>query len=975
MVLPAHRPFRSGSGLPTVCDIRTSSPVLVGRDRELSALAELVAERPSAVLLEGEAGMGKTRLVQELLNRPGIAGGRVLTGACQPLREPFPYGPVLEALGGVADIPLGPLSPVVGVLRPLLPEIAGLLPEQPEPLPDKAAERHREFRAVRELLAACGPVLLVIDDLHWADEHTRDLLWFVLARPPRDLGVVVTYRSEDLGTRGPLGMPYRPAEGVRAARIQLGPLDVPAVRELASAILDAPRVAEDFAARLHEAGGGIPFVIEETLRALRGPAGAVEAGHRLLDTLEVPVLLREAMTERMSSLNGAAVRVARAAAVLGVPATTGLLGALSGLRGRPLATALDQALCCGVLRETAPGRFGFRHPLARKAGYDAVSGPERSLLHARAMRALAELSPAPLIQLAGHARAAGRTAEWRRYAEAAAGQAVELGETSLAIDTLQAVLDEGAPGDEDAGRMAVTLSQVALRGLRTEVTRTLEDVLGRTGLEPVVRGTIRMNTGLLLVRKDGELTRGRAEVERAVGELADRPGLAARGINLLAQPLDGTTPLAWHRRWMTRAREVYELLDDQELRLALTADRVASRVHIGDGSAWAEFDAFDEPAVTAGERVQLARFLCNVADAGAWAGHLGRSGEILKEGLRVATTAGALFVAGNGQSTRVRLDWLTGNWTGLAESAAALREKYHDLMSITSESALVLGGLAAVRGEFGAAERYLATTKVSVPGEGVLPVVLGAAATLASIRLENGDTDGARTIVDGALAAARLKAVWVWAAELIPVAVETYTRARRREDAVHALREFRAGVAGRDAPVTAAALAAAEAVLSAAGGEHADAAVRFDLAHALYRELPMPYRATWARERAALSRLATGDAGAVTGLAEAAEEYERLGAIRDAGRCRNGLREHGAWVPSGRGRRGYGKRLSPREAEIAAMLAAGRTNREIAAGLFLSPRTVEQHVANVLRKLGARSRTEVAHLSGRPGDRALITYT
>ncbi|WP_307795854.1 AAA family ATPase [Amycolatopsis sp. 195334CR] len=954
--------------LSSVLSVRTSSPVLVGRDTELTTLVELVTERPSAVLLEGEAGMGKTRLVQELLRRPELAGTRVLTGSCQPLREPFPYGPVLEALRGVADFPIGPLSPVAGVLRPLLPEIADLLPPRPQPLADTAAERHREFRAIRELLGACGPALLVIDDLHWADERTRDLLWFVLSRPPEQLGVVVTYRSEDLRTGGPLGVPYRPAEGVRAARVQLGPLDVPAVRMLASTILDAPRVAEEFAAKLHESTAGIPFVVEETLRALRGPAGAVEVdratGHRLLDSLEVPVLLREAMTERMSTLSDTSVRVARSAAVLGVPAEISLLGALAGLRGRPLSTALAQALDAGVLREVTRDRYGFRHALAMKSVYDAISGPERQLLHARAMRALAATEPPPLVQLAGHAKAAGRIGEWQRYAEAAADQAVELGETSLAIDALQAVLDGTTPAAEDAGRMAEKLSRVALRGLRPDVTRTLEKVIGQYELSPVVRGTIRMNTGLLLVRKSGELSRGRAAVQKAIDELAGDPELAARGINLLAQPIDGTTPLAWHQRWMDRARQVHDQLDDPELRLALTADRIAGRAHIGDGSAWDEFERFKseagEVAVTVAERVQQARFWCNLADAGAWVGHFDRAALLLKDGLRIANCAGALFVTGNGQSTRARLDWLTGNWSGLAESAEALREKYRDLAAITSESALVLAGLACVRGEFEEAEKHLAATNLLNPDQGVMTVVLSAAGMLSRVRLAAGDLPGACAAADHGMATARRKEIWVWAAELVPSAVDAYVHAGRLDDAERAIEDFARGIAGRDAPAASAGLASAQAVLLAAQGKHAEAAERFASARELADAMPMPYLAHWARERGALSRLEAGDTSiALTELSAAADGYETLGAARDAGRCRHRLREHGAWAPSQRGRRGYGQQLSPREKEVAEMLAAGRTNREIANGLFLSPRTVEQHVANVLRKLGARSRTEV----------------
>ncbi|MGY6656812.1 helix-turn-helix transcriptional regulator [Amycolatopsis sp. TRM77291] len=955
---------------PTSVSVRAGSTALVGRDVEVSAIVKILLRRPAAVLIEGEPGMGRSRLLEELAGRREFAAGRVLKGACQPMREPFPFGPVLEALRSAGDRPLGPLSPVAGVLRPLLPELAESLPPQPEPLADPCAERHRQFRAVRELLIACGPALVLIDDLQWADEGTRDLMRFLAAAMPAELAVVAAYRTGSPSGHGGAGIPFRTPPNVQTARVTLGPLDVEAVGKLAEELLDLPRVSAPFTAKLHESTAGIPFVVEETLRALRDAAGRLPIGEvlsdRLLESLEVPISLREAITERLDALPGPAVRLARAAAVLAVPSEPAVIGELAGLDGDALRAALLSTLDGGVLGELGGDRYGFRHPLARKAVYDTVSGPERGLLHSRAIQVLADQPVPPLTLLANHSRAAGRTEQWRHYAEAAADEAIAHGDTSRAIDLLQSVLADAGLGEDDIARLATKLSQVALRGFRPDVIETLERILeDLTDLRPSVRGTIRLSLGMLLVRTIGRLGRGRVEVEKAITELVDEPELAARGINLLAQPIDGLTPLSWHEVWMERAREVFGRIEDPELRLALLGDRISTQAHIGDGSAWAEFTALPDQAAGVAERVQLARLWCNLADAQSWAGHLTRAEKLVTEGIRRATDAGALYAAGLAQGTRVRLDWVRGDWSGLAEATEQLRDAYPDLGPIVMECSLVLGGLSAVRGEFAAAQRHLAAASVHAPEHGPIPVVLSAAGVLIRVLLATDDVDGACAVADNAVAAARRKGVWVWAAALVPAAAEAYTRAGRWSEADAVVEEFARGIDGKDSPVSGAALLAGRAILLDARGKHPAAATVFDEAAAGYEALPMPYQAIGARERAALSRLnagrhTAGDRKAIEELTAAAEAYERLGATRDAGRCRHQLREHGAWAPSQRGRRGYGQELSPRELEVARMLSDGRTNREIADGLFLSPRTVEQHVAKVLRKLGARSRTDVA---------------
>lgn len=162
------------------------------------------------------------------------------------------------------------------------------------------------------------------------------------------------------------------------------------------------------------------------------------------------------------------------------------------------------------------------------------------------------------------------------------------------------------------------------------------------------------------------------------------------------------------------------------------------------------------------------------------------------------------------------------------------------------------------------------------------------------------------------------------------------------------------------APAAHAALDAARGALAAAEPRHADAAAFFARAREAYAALPQPYAAARSAEGEARSRLALGDGVAAAGYREAAESYARLGATHDAARCRRVLRDIGVDVPLPRGgRRGAGA-LSQREREVARLVALGRTNREIADVLFLSTRTVETHVATVLRKLGVRSRTQIA---------------
>ncbi|MGI5470884.1 helix-turn-helix transcriptional regulator [Streptomyces sp. CA-132043] len=195
------------------------------------------------------------------------------------------------------------------------------------------------------------------------------------------------------------------------------------------------------------------------------------------------------------------------------------------------------------------------------------------------------------------------------------------------------------------------------------------------------------------------------------------------------------------------------------------------------------------------------------------------------------------------------------------------------------------------------------------------------------------------------------------------MAVIALVRSGRGGEAAALGEEFAGAAAGIDAPLAEAAAEVCRGVVACARERYGEAVAAFGRARDGYAALPRPYSAARAAEAAARCRLAAGDRGAAGAVAELADVFAGLGATRDAARCRRVLRGNGVVTPSRRGRRGYGDELSPREREVARLVALGHTNREIADVLFLSPRTVEQHVAKVLRKLGVTSRAGVTGAS------------
>ncbi|RZS41353.1 regulatory LuxR family protein [Herbihabitans rhizosphaerae] len=265
--------------------------------------------------------------------------------------------------------------------------------------------------------------------------------------------------------------------------------------------------------------------------------------------------------------------------------------------------------------------------------------------------------------------------------------------------------------------------------------------------------------------------------------------------------------------------------------------------------------------------------------------------------------------------------------------------------------------LAVARGDWHEAQTYLSRLSTAEPGNEVFPVMLGAAGGAIRMLLEKGELAAACTRADRGVDALVRKGGWAWAGELVPYAVEAYCGADRVDEAARLTDRLAEAVTELDAPLAAAALLGCRAKLARHSGE--DATPLFDQARQLHARLGFRYRAAQLAEQAAVCRWDEDHAGASTTIGTLADQFEHIGAVRDAARCRHRLRQHGIRKPSARNGRGYGEQMSPREREVARLVMAGHTNQEIADILFLSRRTVEEHVGNVLRKNNVRSRRQL----------------
>ncbi|WP_285688634.1 LuxR family transcriptional regulator [Actinoplanes sp. NBRC 103695] len=948
------------------------APRFTGRDREVLAITQALAEAPAAVLVEGEAGMGKSRLVRELLAATSPPeSDRILVGTCPPFRQPFTLGPVVEALTSTVDRvdELG-LSPLGGALRPLFPEWTAGLPPALEPLTEPAAARHRLFRAVAEVLERLDLQVLVLEDVHWADEATLEFLLFLTARRAPKPSLVLTYRPEDAPADSSLRwLASRLPEGMARLRVQLAPLDVLETGRLASSMLYDEPVSPAFAAFLRKHTDGLPLAIEESVRLLCDQADLVtqdgEWLRRAPEDIAVPPSVRDAVLERVDRLSAPAQEVLRAAAVLGDPVEEAVVLTVCDLPESQYPQAVVEALGSRLLQEDALGRLSFRHSLACRAVYESIPISQRRGQHLRAGRALEGLLRPPFVQLQRHFREAGAVGEWSRYAEQAADLAMSSGDLRTVAGLLHEVITcvdlPGAAVVRLMGKMPLLMVWVD-QGLLHDLVEVLRRVRDDPTLAPTERGLAGWQLGRMLLHT-GEFAAACLALERAIPDLAERP----------LDDLHATITLSWlstthgsagdYRRWLDRAATIAaDPSTPTPNRLAVHADRATILLVLGDDAGWASAAAFPTAGGTPDEVSQIVRGNANLGEAAMQWGRYDEARHRVTLAARLARTHGYQRLQDQCRSINLRLDWFTGAWDGLADRATALAG-LDDEPTVQVNALLITSLLQTAAGDWTDAERTFRSAIELGRGGGVLiDPSLTPAAGLARLHLLAGRIEDALAWTEQPLRLVTEKNIWLYATDLAPVRVQALLSAGRMNEANALVTAYAQNLGDRQAPAGQAALLLCRAILAEGRGDTTRAAELYGQAADTWQTLPRPYDALLARNRQAACLLVTADPdGGAHLMAQVRQELAALGAHGDAERIQHVLSEHGRQRRRPRrGPQGYGDDLSPRELEVVRLLATGRTNREIANALGLSIRTVDAHVNSAMRKRKVKSRTALA---------------
>ncbi len=858
---------------------------LLERERYLADLAawlHAAAEDCGCIaLVGGEAGIGKTALLQELSRRhPGV---RVLWGACDALFTPRPLAPLHD----IARQTQGALLAAV----------------------ESGANRDAIFTAALDVLEREQQVLVVFEDMHWADEATLDLLKFLGRRIHRTHAMLaVTYRDDEVGSRHPLRFVIGDVPRASTHRMSLSPLSESAVAQLASR---AGRSSKG----LHDATGGNPLFVTEVL-ATDGDA--------------VPVTVRDAVLARAVRLSPAAREIAELVCVVPGKTESWLLEQAA----RPDEAGIEGCLSIGMLRDK-DGALAFRHELVRRALLDSLAQPRLRSLHARVLSILASRSSVPAARLVHHASGARDAEQVQRFAPDAAAQAASVGAHREAASHYQAALEyaERLPPEERANlqeRLSYECYLTSQHERAIDARRSALEIWCTSGQRLKEGDTLRWLSRLSwYAGRSAEASQYAIDAVTILESLPPGPELAMAYCSRADLDMEEHEAADSAVEWAQRAIALAEPWANHEILSHALPTLGTVRLIGGDSAGWADLERGLKLALAGGFQDEIARSFTHLSAMAVSRREYHQASRYLSQGLAYCEDhdldSSRLYLLA--YSARSRFE--QGDWNGAGDDAEAVL-RHPRTTSVSRIPALrILGHVRIRRGDPDASSpleeaRTLGGPTPELQRIGTLAAIHAEAAWLA------GDRDGVLSEVQPAYTLVcqqrdpRMQgelAAWLWRAG----ALEQHPT---------------------DIP---------EAYALEISGDWRGAACAWQALGCPYEHACMlAWYGTEIEQREALTI------------------FEQLGAAPAALALRKQMHASGVrGVPRGSrtSTQSNPLGLTQREAEVLALLAEGLRNSVIAKQLFVSTKTVDHHVSAILTKLGVPSRAEAVAMARKQADK------
>ena len=966
-------------------DVPWTTTPLVGRSAEMAALLSAVDDaktrRAGAVLLSGDAGVGKTRLLDEVATGAHERGFGVLVGHCTDFGDAgLPYLPFTEIFGRLAgdrpDLVESVLTnfPAIGRLLPTH-RLIGAQPAQQ----DVQLDRGALFDAVLGAFTALStsePLLVIIEDAHWADDSTRDLIGFLITRlTAQRLTLVVSYRSDDLHRRHPLRRPIAEwSRNPRVRRVNLLPLDADESRALLSSLLTEP-LPESEVRRILDRAGGNAFFTEELVAASSMGDGEV-----------VPPDLADLLLVRLDPLSDDARQVARVIAVAGRRVPHNLLSAVAGLPERELDVALRELIDAHIIDVPTSDRYYFRHALLAEAVYDDLLPGERVRQHAAYVQGLKDQTVAGTsAELAGHATRSHNLAEAFDARVRAGEEAISVAAPQEGLKHYELALElypNRAPEStiDKTWLIVQTATAATLSSQHLRAVKILRKALAELPADAPKLQRAQLLLPLadiaLVIDQDQEANEA---ISQALKLVNDEPNsvFKAHVASLYARVSDALGRSMEAERWALRALEIAReagqesAMGDAGITLAVLRRRAGDPI-----GAVRQLEEAAVRAQLAGDAAAEIRSRFLLGSTHYEQGDLQNAKSALAFAMQRAGELGRQWAAYGFDARRMLglTQFVLGEWDDAAEtsrtdsktpnaSAAALRAVEFSVRGGRGDTSvaeelerlrkwwnldvmLPILGLQPAVDAYRQLDQAAEAEKLIADVSALLTDVFQSEWFMARIRFSTlglqvlchravGEPSAAEELV--AKGAELLKAGQDTAEKGLPpgrlMGVEGLAWLARLEAEWERLR----WLAGIDPPTPEEHVAVWERTVDAFGYGYV-------------------FEQAWSRVRLSAALRAAG---------RVAEANEQAALAAEVGRelASKPLLDESGGVESS----GGASSLTSREREVLALLAEGRTNRQLARELYISEKTVSVHVSNILAKLGVRSRTEAAAVARRDG--------